>query len=112
MNKSVYKDITFVNTIETTLFAILDFLYYVLLPERFDILRESRGYIGLLILVITFIWITWSKVYIEILDEYKNIVKNRKKILKIYSITYLIVLIFGYIYLSYLIREHNIENLF
>lgn len=92
-------------TIVSNVLIVIEFIEYVILPTKINTFGEYHGYFALFSYIIVLLYVNIKKRYEGIIYQFEIMPSKKKKKLKIYSIIYLVSLIFCFFYLGALLRD-------
>lgn len=93
-----------------SIIVVLELIEYLMLPTVINIYGDYHGYFSLTMLVGIAFFINRNGYYSVILKEYEAMTAEERKTLGLWSWIYTGVLLFGFFYLGYLLREYGINH--
>lgn len=94
-------------SIDTTIIDMIKLYEYLILPKEINIYTEYYGYFSILFWIIVSIYVNRKRKYLEIIEENKKIPNNKKIVLSILSLIYLLIIFVSYFWLGTLYHDYK-----
>lgn len=94
----------------TNIVVLLEIVEYAMLPDGINIYAPYHGYFAVALWILIQLYVTRDKRYIKILESCKSLSAKKRQMLRYISIVYVIVLVIGFFWLGYLLREYNLGH--
>ena len=88
-----------------TILDILQIVRYLMLPKRIDMYDQFHSYIALALCAAIQIYAWRNKKYISILQDCKSISPQKRRILRVVSVIYILIIVVGFLELPGLTRN-------
>lgn len=97
-------------SIVITLSVLIDIVLYQINPSYINVYFEYYKYFSLGFLLFCWWYFDTKKRYLKVLQEYEKMSDNKRKILTVISVIYLLTILISFFQMSNVMREYNLGS--